>query len=62
MLKLKSKAVREVKTAMVKEQVQEMCGLGLTREDVGVELLVVDIKIARAKNNKNFIVVAFDET
>ena len=46
---------------MVKVRVQEMCGLGLTREDVGVELFVVDIKIARAKNNKNIIVVAFDE-
>ena len=59
---LKSKAVMEVKTAMVKERVREMCGLGLTREDVGVELFVVDIKRARAKNNKIIIVVAFDET
>ena len=28
---------------------------------VGVELFVVDIKIARAKNNKKNIIVAFDE-
>ena len=58
---MKSKAVREVKTAIVQGQIREMCGLGLTREDVGVELFVVDIKIARAKNNKTIIVVAFDE-
>ena len=59
---MKSIAVMEVKTAMVKGRVQEMCGLGLTREDVGVEIFVVDIKRARAKNNKIIIVVAFDET
>ena len=59
---MKSIAVMEVKTAMVKGQVREMCGLGLTREDVGVEIFVVDIKRARAKNSKNFIDVALNET
>ena len=40
-----------------------MCGLGLTIEDVDVvEISVVGINIARTKNNKSIIVVAFDET
>ena len=52
----------EVKLDMVvKDREREMCGLGLMIEDV-VGIFVVGIKIARAKNNKSIIVVAFDET
>ena len=48
---------------MVKVRVREICGLGLTIEDVDVaEISVVCINIARTKNNKSIIVVAFDET
>ena len=48
---------------MVKERFRERFGLGLTSEDVGVvEISVVGINIARTKNNKSIIVVAFDET
>ena len=40
-----------------------MCGLGLIMEDVDVvEISVVGINIARTKNNKSIIVVAFDES
>ena len=46
---------------VVKDQEREMCGLGLIIDGV-VEIFVVGIKIARAKNNKSIIVVAFDET
>jgi len=44
--------------------VVDRCGLGLIIDDVGVgvgERLVVGIKIA-TRNNRNKIVVAFDET
>ena len=45
---------------VVKDREREMCGLGLIIEDV-VGIFVVGIKIARAKNNKRIVVVAFDE-
>ena len=62
---LKSKAVMEVKTAMVKGRVQEMCGLGLTILDDRVGRSVVGINITATKNSNNrgtIIVVVFDET
>ena len=47
---------------MVKGRVLDRCGLGLIIDDVGVgERSVVGIKIA-IRNNRNNIVVAFDET
>ena len=48
---------------MVKDRVLDRCGLGLIIDDVGVgERSVVGIKISTRNNNKNNIVVAFDET
>ena len=48
---------------MVKVRVREMCGLGLTIEDVDVaEISVVCINIAKTKNNKSIICLAFDES
>jgi len=48
---------------MVKERVWERCELGLTIDDVDlVEMSVVGINMATTKNNRNIIVVAFDET
>ena len=47
---------------MVKDWRLEMCGLGLTIDEVGVvEIFVVGINITRTNNNKSIIVVAFDE-
>ena len=48
---------------MVKDLVLDRCGLGLIINDVDVvKMSVFGIKMATTKNNKNIIVVAFDET
>ena len=52
-----------VKLNMVKDRERNMCGLGLTIDDV-VDRSVVGINIATTKNNSrgNIIVVVFDVT
>ena len=52
-----------VQLVMVNDRDRDMCGLGLTIDDV-VDRSVVGINIATTKNNSrgNIIVVVFDDT
>ena len=62
-MKVNDQSLMVVKVDMVNDRERDMCGLGLTIDDV-VDRSVVGINIATTKNNSrgNIIVVVFDDT